>query len=179
VIIGEAHQGKDIVIVVFIALAFARDDAEVARLQWCQVPGQLSPKVAKLTAQPLASFTASIWPYLVTISSRSHRVTPARPWRFRGFGQAKVTLDLGQPAQDRLQALALATLVHAKPAHRRGQLSQFVDDLIAGLPPMVKLRQVAQQLLRGLTQQRVLAFRTPGPGTPTAMAVRIGHCGQP
>jgi len=33
VIIGEAHQGKDIVIVVFIALAFARDDAEVARLQ--------------------------------------------------------------------------------------------------------------------------------------------------
>ena len=93
-IIGEPHKGKDIVIAVFIAPACDQDDAEVARLQWCQVPGQLSPKVAKLTAQPLASFTASIRPYLVTISSRSHRVTPARPWRFRGFGQA-VTLDLG------------------------------------------------------------------------------------
>ena len=94
VIIGEAHQGKDIVIAVFITPAFAQDDAEVARLQWCQVPGQLRPKVAKLTAPPLASFTASIRPYLVTISSCSHRVTPARPWRFWGFGQAKVTLDL-------------------------------------------------------------------------------------
>jgi len=70
-------------------------------------------------------------------------------------------------------------LVIPEPVHRRGQPSQLVDDRIVGLPPMVKLRQVAQQLLRGLTQQRVLAFRTPGPGTPTAMAVRIGHCGQP
>jgi hypothetical protein len=27
------------------------------------------------------------------------RVTPARPWRLRRFGQAKMALDLGQPTQ--------------------------------------------------------------------------------
>jgi len=50
VIIGEPHKGKDIVIAVFIAPAFDQDEAEVARLQWRQVAGQLGSKVAKLAA---------------------------------------------------------------------------------------------------------------------------------
>jgi hypothetical protein len=40
---------------------------------------------------------------------------------------------------------------------------------------MVKLRQIAQQLLRGLAQQRGLTFRAPGVWAFAAMAVRIGH----
>jgi len=127
---------------------------------------------------PSRSFAASIRPYSVTSASRSHRVTPARPWRFRGFGQAKVTFDLGQPAQDRLQALALATLVLAESVHRRNQPLQFVDDRIVRLPAMVKLRQVAQQLLGSLAQQSASTFRAPGTRTPAAMVVRIGHRGQ-
>jgi hypothetical protein len=63
--------------------------------------------------------------------------------------------------------------------HRSGQPSQFIDDLIARLPPMVKLRQIAQQLPRGLVQQRGLTFRAPGARASAAMAVRIGHRGQP
>jgi hypothetical protein len=73
----------------------------------------------------------------------------------------------------------LTKLVLAEPVHSRGQQSQFVDDLIAGLPPIVKLRQVAQQLLRGLARQRALAFRASGARASAAMAVRIGHRGQP
>jgi hypothetical protein len=42
---------------------------------------------------PFAPFATGIRPYLVTISSRSRRVTPARPRR--RFGQTKVPLDLG------------------------------------------------------------------------------------
>ena len=94
-IIGEPHKGKDIVIAVFIAPAFDQDEAEVARLQWRQVAGQLGPKVAKLAAlmwmRPKSKHPA----YFVAILSRSDRVTPARPRCFRRFGQAKVTLDLG------------------------------------------------------------------------------------
>jgi hypothetical protein len=59
---------------------------------------------------------------LCVVSSRAHRVTPARPWRLRHFGQAKVALDLGQPAQDGKQVLAIAYRTRT-PASRRWEVS--------------------------------------------------------
>ena len=99
----------------------------------------------------------------------------ARAGRLRHFGQAKVALDLGQPAQDRKQVLAIAALVFSKPVHRGGQPSQLLHDLVGGLPRKPKVRQVAKQLLCGLAQQPALTFRAPGARPSAPMAVRAAH----
>jgi transposase-like protein len=47
-----AHAGRQgrRVVSAFVATAFARDDAEAARQQWCRVADQLRPKVSKRAA---------------------------------------------------------------------------------------------------------------------------------